>query len=108
WEARIAELGEGERENVDAATALDEARAAIPPLTEHCAEPAALGLAAGERVEVTADDFSDRGVVRGRLLQLDPWRISLHRETKRLGDIVVHFPRLGYRLRMASGDAAGQ
>ncbi len=108
WEARIAELGEGEREEIDAALALDEAEAAQPNLTVHCAEPVVFGLAAGEPVEVVSDDFSDRGAVRGRLLQVDPWRISVHRESELLGDIVVHFPRLGYRLRPVRGSDAGQ
>ncbi len=40
-----------------------------------------------------------RDLVEGELVLIDADEIALRRRDPRLGDIVVHFPRLGYDLR---------
>lgn len=49
---------------------------------------------------VRADDYG-RDPVDGELVLIDADEIALHRRDSQLGDIVVHFPRLGYDLRPA-------
>lgn len=100
WEARVADLGEGRREVITAQSAIDVARAAIPDTTPAIVAPESAGFAAGDAVWVAADD-SQRGAMTGRLLRLDAGGISVLHESDGAGEVVVHFPRLGYRLTRA-------
>jgi hypothetical protein len=49
------------------------------------------------RVEVAPDD-TRRGAVQGTLVALDWNEIGLSRDHPQCGSVVVHFPRLGYRI----------
>jgi hypothetical protein len=49
-------------------------------------------------VRIRADDYG-RDPVEGELVLIDADEIALRRSDPRLGDVVVHFPRLGYDLR---------
>lgn len=98
WEARVAEIGEGDRQSIEAAEAHEEARDAEPNLAMKVGPDDPQQLTAGMRVTVEPDDFSRRGVVEGVLLRADALHISVHRHTDNLGDLAVHFPRLGYRV----------
>jgi len=98
WEARVAGLGEGSRENTGAAEAHDEARCAEPDLSTEIDTADPQHMRAGMRVRIDADDFSSRGSVEGDVLRASPLEISIHRHTDAFGDLVVHFPRLGYRV----------
>jgi hypothetical protein len=98
WEARVAALGEGRRTETTFAAARDAARAAQPDLGTAVQADVAQGLEPGSRVCVEADDFSTRGAVEGELLRATALTIAIRRRTPDLGDLVVHFPRLGYRL----------
>lgn len=96
WEQRIAKVGEGRRNAITADEALAEARAAEPETGPGVANDP-LGLAAGDEVEVSPDD-TRRGAVRGRLVGLDWETVAVGRSHERCGEVVVHFPRLGYRV----------
>jgi len=98
WEARVAGLGEGQREPIAAAQAHAEARDAKPDLSADIDPDDPQNMRAGMRVRVEADDFSARGPVEGDVLRVSPLEISVHRRTEAFGDLVVHFPRLGYRV----------
>jgi glutathione S-transferase len=98
WEARVAGLGEGSRENIKAARAHDEARSAAPDLSAEIDSDDPQKMRAGMQVRVDADDFSSRGSVEGDVLRVSPLEISVHRRTDAFGDLVVHFPRMGYRV----------
>ena len=100
WEDRVADMGEGTREVITAEEAHGVARDSQPDLIVDVDEDDGLGLKAGMTVSVEADDFSQRGVVEGELLKATAREISLHRRDDELGDMVVHFPRLGYRVRI--------
>jgi glutathione S-transferase len=58
----------------------------------------AQGLEVGKPVTVTPDDFSLRGAVEGNVLRASALELAIHRSTDDFGDLVVHFPRLGYRV----------
>ena len=96
WEARVAALGEGTRVECTAEEAFAVARAATP---EACAvvPTDAQPLRAHQRVEVCPDDTC-RGAVQGELVSLDWNEVGVLREDPRCGEVIVHFPRLGYRV----------
>ena len=97
WLARVAAIGHGERTEIDAAAALEVARAA-QPLPGRGVDPSdPLGLVAGERVAVTPADYG-RDPVVGELVTLDLTEVAIRRGDPRSGDVVTHFPRLGYRI----------
>ncbi|MCZ8132395.1 MAG: glutathione S-transferase family protein [Steroidobacteraceae bacterium] len=97
WEARVAALGEGVRTEVDAPTAHAVARASRAPDTVDVDPNDAQGLRAGMTVEVEPDDTL-RGGSRGELVIAKPDRVAIRRTDPRVGTVVVHFPRLGYRV----------
>jgi glutathione S-transferase len=98
WETRVAELGEGERQPIDAAEAHRVAQESQPDLTADVDANDAQGLEAGMSVKVMPDDFSLRGVVEGTVLRASALELAIHRSTDDFGDLVIHFPKLGYRV----------
>ena len=96
WEARVAALGEGTRIECTAEEALEVARASTP---EACAvvPTDAQPLRAHMRVEVCPDD-TRRGATQGELVSLDWNEVGVLRSDPRCGEVIVHFPRLGYRV----------
>jgi glutathione S-transferase len=103
WEARVAELGEGNRQQIDAAEAHRIAQESQPDLTSDIAGNEAQSLEAGMSVKVMPDDFSLRGTVEGVLLRTSAVELAIHRSTDDFGDLVIHFPRLGYRVEPLAG-----
>jgi len=98
WEARVAELGEGERLVMDAAEAHRVARDTEPDLSTDVDPEDAQGLEPGMPVRVNSDDFSSRGAVEGLVLRASALELAIHRQTDDFGDLVTQFPRLGYRV----------
>jgi glutathione S-transferase len=95
WMDRIAAIGHGKREELDAKEAIAIARDATPaPPT---AEPVSLpeGLAWGRRVAVMAEEPGS-GMVVGELQPSDVHEIAIRRRSERAGELVVHFPREDY------------
>lgn len=100
WEARVRALGHGERVETSAAEAIAIARDTAPAAGNGVCAADPLGLAAGEAVVVEPVDY---GVVpvRGTLITLDRHCITVRRNDPRVGEVNVHFPRAGYRVRRA-------
>jgi len=95
WQQRMRDLGDGQRVDIDAEQALAVARKATP-LPGHGVDAAdPLRLQAGQRVTVTPDDYG-KVPVMGELVTLDLQEVAVRREDRRTGQVVVHFPRLGY------------
>ncbi|MGL6224530.1 MAG: glutathione S-transferase family protein [Steroidobacteraceae bacterium] len=95
WEARMRDVGHGQRSEMDAAEALAIARSSVPEPGRGVPAGDPSGLHMGQSVTVTPDDYGKDPVV-GELLTLDHQRISVRRLDERAGEVVVHFPRLGY------------
>ena len=94
WSARMKALGEGKRQDIKAADALDIAKAARPaPASVDANDPS--GLKTGQKISVTPDD-TGKVPVSGELVGLTADRISIARNDPRVGDVVVHFPRAGF------------
>jgi glutathione S-transferase len=105
WDERMSGIGEGHRREWTAADALTiarNARAVTTPLIDP-SDP--LRLAAGTLVQVSPDD-TRRGFVCGELVVLQADELALSRTDAACGEVVVHFPRLGYRVEPAPETAA--
>ncbi len=98
WAGRIAAIGHGTFEPLDAEAALDIARAAEPRAARGTTDPHdPQGLEPGDLVTVTPDDTA-RIPVEGRLLSSSAERVSIERQDDRVGRVAVHFPRAGFRV----------
>ncbi len=93
WYARVAELGHGDRKEIDQATAFASAKQSEPrPL------PADVILDAehvGEAVSIAPSDYGTVPVT-GVLAGVTAGRLILARDTTEFGLLHVHFPRAGY------------
>jgi glutathione S-transferase len=96
WERRVADLGEGARQDCTAADAFAVAKAS-KPLPCAIDPQDAQGLQAGMTVDVMPDD-TRRGAVRGTVAGATVNEIAVRRAHPKCGEVVVHFPRLGYRV----------
>ena len=97
WEQRVAGLGEGRRLECSAEEALAVAMAATPLAPGRCDPEDVQQLRAGMQVEVAPDD-TRRGAVRGAVTAVNRNEISVLRSGPRCGEVVLHYPRLGYRV----------
>ena len=101
WASRMSQVGHGQRRDIDAADALAAARDATPSDDGNVDADNELGLARGDAVTVSADDYG-RDEVAGTLLHLDAKRVTVRREEGGIGALNVHFPAIGYRVRKRS------
>ncbi|MCU0976306.1 MAG: glutathione S-transferase family protein [Steroidobacteraceae bacterium] len=97
WESRMKTVGEGRRRPLAAAEALAEARGATSRAAVNVDPRDPQGLRAGQRVEVSPDD-TRRGAVHGELVIATAGEIAVRRRGDAVGEVVIHFPRLGYRV----------
>ena len=100
WEQRILAIGHGTPSSLSADQALDIARANTSA-AEAYIDPGALPqLPAGSRVMVTPEDYG-AVPVEGELLRLTQYDAAIKRTGEQSGEVVVHFPRIGYRIEAA-------
>jgi glutathione S-transferase len=97
WYERVSAIGDGQRTVITAQEALQEARSAQPGAPALIDARDAQGLQAGYVVDVMPDD-TRRGAVRGAVHVATANEIAIRREHPRAGEVIVHFPRLGYRV----------
>lgn len=100
WEQRMAAIGHGARSEMseDGALAVAWDAEADTAVSVDPTDP--LGLSAGQPVTVAPDDY---GIVpvTGELLRLTIDDIAIRRVDPLAGEVVVHFPRIGYRVEAA-------
>lgn len=102
WMARMAAFGHGKPEDCSAEASLLEAAAALPaPLPTDSVSPDPSGVALGQQVQITPEQLGHGTSVQGELVAINARRLTLRLHTDRCGEVHVHFPRLGYRLRTA-------
>ncbi|MEO8601185.1 MAG: glutathione S-transferase family protein [bacterium] len=97
WADRIQALGHGERKDMDPAEALEVARQATPEPGRGVAAHEPNGLLAGAPITVTADDYGFDPVA-GELVTADAHEIAVRSRDPDIGELVVHFPRIGFRV----------
>ena len=96
WFERIDAMGRGEMTPLDPDEALDIARRSLP-LREGSEGTDPNGLEPGERVTVVPDDYGVEKV-SGKLVSTSAREIVLRREDPSVGEVIVHFPRVGFRV----------
>jgi glutathione S-transferase len=100
WMDRMGGLGDGERSDVTPAEALAIARESRPAAAPAADPGEPNGLAPGMRVTVTADDYAFDPVA-GELVGSSVHEIAIRRQDAAVGEVVVHFPRYGFRVTRA-------
>jgi glutathione S-transferase len=100
WEVRMGAIGHGDRTAMTAGEAHDVARHATPNPGKGIDAADALGLQLGDKVVVAADDYG-RDPVAGEIITLDLHEVAIRRVDPAIGMVVVHFPRIGYRIAKA-------
>lgn len=97
WMTRIAAIGHGEREEIEAAEAIAAAHASQPEAPPPSTDPT---LKPGQQVTVEPEERTS-AAVQGEIVFASPTRITLRRTDDRAGTVHVHFPRLGYVVKPA-------
>jgi glutathione S-transferase len=97
WEARMRAIGEGARVRITAAEAFAVARAHESSARPDVDPDDPLGFAPGVAVNVAPED-TQRGGVSGELVVLTVDEVAVRRSSPEVGEVVVHFPRHGYRV----------
>jgi glutathione S-transferase len=100
WMSRMDALGDGERSEVTPADALAIARESRPAAAPAADPGEPNGLTPGVRVAVTPDDYGFDPVA-GELVFSGVHEIALRRQDAAVGEVVVHFPRYGFRVARA-------
>lgn len=95
WAQRVKAVGHGTRTELDSKQALDIAKAATSETEEGMVGTEPNGLKVGDAVTVMADDYG-RDPISGTVHRLEPHRIAIKRNDPLVGEVVVHFPRIGF------------
>jgi len=98
WAERIQAMGHGRRRDMEPAEALRIAKESTPTTA-----PAADGaepnrLTPGQSVRVVPDDYGFDPVA-GEMVASSVHEIAIRRTDPALGELVVHFPRIGFRVQ---------
>jgi glutathione S-transferase len=102
WMARMDAWGHGLSQALDANQALAVAKQHSPAPLLDSVLPDGSGLVPGQRVAVTPEQAGHGTTVAGELVAITPQRLSLRHTDARCGTVHVHFPRLGYRVRVVA------
>jgi glutathione S-transferase len=97
WRDRMASIGHGRRIDVSPGEGLAAARAATPAQPRP-SDPQDGDPEPGRQARVRASDNA-RDWIEGEVLFVDAHEISLLRSDPAVGEVAVHFPRLGYDWR---------
>ncbi len=100
WSQRMEAIGRGERTDIEATEALAIAAAAEPAAGDGVDANPFHDFGAGDDVVVVPDDYGF-DPVEGSLRTLNNHRVAIERDAGELGTLVVHFPRIGYRVNKA-------
>jgi glutathione S-transferase len=100
WADRCAALGHGRRSELAPAEALALARSASPAPPAGVAPGEPNDLAAGDPVAVVPDDYGFDPVL-GELVAAGVHEVAVRRSSPETGEVVVHFPRAGFRVTKA-------
>ena len=104
WAGRMRAIGHGEPGEMSPAEALAVAREAESDTAESGDERDPQGLAPGMAVGVAPLSRNDMEVaVEGTVRAVSRTRIAIARRDDACGEVVVHFPRVGYRVIVRDG-----
>jgi glutathione S-transferase len=97
WLDRIRDFGHGTPEPLASGDALAVARQGKPRPLARDEGPPLEHAVLGDTIEIAADDYAFEPSA-GRLVALGDDAIAIARSDPRAGDVIVHFPRIGYRV----------
>ena len=102
WCDRMRGLGQGKGKtlNMTGAEAMAVARDASPRVKDAVESLDVVPLAAGDQVEIMPIDYGFNPV-SGRLAVATAEELALRRTDDAVGEVAVHFPRLGFQIRKA-------
>tara|TARA_R110000824_G_scaffold118960_2_gene271452 strand:+ start:71015 stop:71965 length:951 start_codon:yes stop_codon:yes gene_type:complete len=95
WEKRVAAIGHGTRHEISREAALDIAKANNSTEATKADPSEPNGLTPGMTVTIMADDYG-RDPITGELVSSSAQHIAIKRTDPRVGDVTVHFPRMGF------------
>lgn len=98
WMERMQALGHGTYDKLESGEAVQLAAASKPLPTEGEAFIDLHGLSRGARVTISATDYGT-DPVEGELVLSRPNELAVRRVDARAGEVVVHFPRLGFQVQ---------
>ena len=99
WMGRMAAIGHGSVEQSDSSAAIAVAAQSKPAALEQGTFQDDHGIALGSRVTITAESFGPEPT-EGELIAATRTRYSLRRTDPRAGTVHVHFPRIGFQLKV--------
>jgi glutathione S-transferase len=102
WLGRMASFGHGDPQPMQSEEAIVIARSAKPAMLPGRSAREIDGLGVGDQVSVAPIDYGVDPVV-GTLANADADAVAVRRTDPRAGEVVVHFPRMGYRLARVEG-----
>ncbi|RSL69282.1 hypothetical protein CEP53_002287 [Fusarium sp. AF-6] len=97
WEDRVKQIGHGEMTPGTVEEAHEAARVSTGLPGRGVEVDNFLGLLKGDLVTVVPDDYGKEPVV-GRLVTLSLREVAVERDDALVGNVTVHFPRIGYRI----------
>lgn len=98
WADRMAAIGHGKRSDISADEAISLSRASKPADLSGRPFFDAHGIPLGTTVTIGANDYGMEPV-QGELVLADTNELALRRTDDRAGEVVVHFPRLGFYMK---------
>lgn len=103
WETAVAGIGHGQMSDLSAEDAIARAAEAEPLPMAHDDVGDPQGLLAGMDVVVSPDLDGGEQPVAGKLVAATSDRVVVGRSDAEVGNINVHFPRVGYRVTVSAG-----
>jgi glutathione S-transferase len=100
WMGRVGKIGHGKLTEISASNALDIAKQSTPTGKPNVDPENPEGLRAGELVQVRAE-IAGRDPTVGALHTLTRQHVAVSHSNDRVGEMVVHLPRIGYILSRA-------
>jgi glutathione S-transferase len=100
WAERVAAIGHGSRGECAPEEALRIARESRPAVGDGTDPRDPRGLRCGSKVRVVPDDYGF-DPVEGELVASSVHEVAVCRRVPELGELVVHFPRAGFRVQTA-------
>lgn len=97
WVQRMAAYGHGKPEEISGEDAIQLARSSHPAPSDPTVQDPSTSFRPGDAVTVNATDYGT-DPVSGEWVQWSRDEISIRRTDPRAGEVVVHFPRAGFRL----------
>jgi glutathione S-transferase len=97
WMQGVRAIGHGPRSEMSASDAIEVARQARPEAVDEGGHELL-----GREVVVAAEDYG-RDPVRGTLVAASALQLTLLRRDPQVGDVAVHFPRIGFTLGAVGG-----